>query len=133
MNRCTCWVAAAGEQSRDQDISVKCFPVQSNAAQFDLRALGECRVEQPWKPGQWDAERPSVGQFDPHCVVVEANVACRNGRVVESSRDGSRCNREFRRGEIVPGCRPLTRIMVAALIRDNTWELTRSRCTHLLI
>jgi hypothetical protein len=69
--------------------------MQANAAQFDVFAFdGRC-AQQPWKPRERNAKRPSVGQIDPHRVFVEADVGWRNGQrsiVVAVERSAIRCS-----------------------------------------
>jgi hypothetical protein len=58
--------------------------MQADTAQLDLLALGRRRVQQPWKPCQGYAERPSVGQLDPHRVFVKSNAGRRNDHAMPS-------------------------------------------------
>jgi hypothetical protein len=92
MFRRSCHIAAPGEQTRDRNILINGFPVQANAAQLNLRALGGRRTKQPRKPCERDAERAAVGQFDPHRIVVKADASRRNGHPVDCSPDGAQRN-----------------------------------------
>ena len=72
-------VASSGQQACDGNILVDGFPVQTDAADFDLLTFGRLRAQQARELGKRYAQRPPVGQFDPHGVLVKANASCRNG------------------------------------------------------
>jgi hypothetical protein len=50
--------------------------MEADAAQLDLFSLRRRRAQKPGKPRERNAERPAVGQFDPHCVFVKADANC---------------------------------------------------------
>jgi hypothetical protein len=80
-------IAASREKAGNGDIFVKRFPVQADAAELDLVAfVGRC-MEQARKPRERDTECPSIRQFDPHRMFVEANASCRNGHAKPSEED----------------------------------------------
>ena len=66
--------------------------MQANAAQLDLAAFIGCRAQQPRKPRERNAKRPTVGQLDPHRVFVKTDAGCRNGHAGDCSLDGAQRN-----------------------------------------
>ncbi len=68
-------VTAPGEQAGNGNVFVDCFPMKADTAHFDLFPLRRCRSQQPGKPCERDAERPPIGQLDPHGVVVEMDAS----------------------------------------------------------
>jgi hypothetical protein len=72
-------IATPRQQARDRNIFVDLNPMQTEVADLGIFALASFRVEQARKPREWHADRPPVGQFDPHRVLVEPNACGRNG------------------------------------------------------
>jgi hypothetical protein len=67
-------VTAAGEQAVDRNIFVEGVPVQAPRTQAVRCALFRSGVQQAGKPRERNAERASVLQLDPHCVVIKAKL-----------------------------------------------------------
>ena len=57
-------VTASSEQAGDRDVLVDLFPVETRAAELDLRALRRRGMKQPRKPGERNAERAAIIEID---------------------------------------------------------------------
>jgi hypothetical protein len=119
----TCHIAATGEQAGDGNVLVERFPVQSDAAQLKLFALGGRRAQQSGEPGERHAERPPVGQFDPHrakrtlvAEVVIRSIVARMERSAIRDRGAGETGPDF--ASLHPGytCYGLTTSLFCGLI-----------------
>lgn len=85
-------ITATRDQAGDGNVLVDVFPVQARAADLDLCALLRRGVEEARKPRQRHTPRAAVRQVDPHRMLVEADLKCRNDHAMprgDCSPDGA--------------------------------------------